>query len=56
MFNSLVSELLCGGNFGTLVILSVVLFPSKSPADSSVFFESLFFEEVLSAFVGDCLA
>ena len=45
------SELFRGENFGTVVILSVVLFPIKSPVAPAVFWIALF-EAILSA--SDC--
>ena len=52
--SSFVFELFCGEVFETLVILSAILFPIKSPVASAVFGITLF-ETVLIASVADCL-
>ena len=53
--SSFVPELYCGEVFETLVILSAILFPIKSPVASAVFWIAVF-EAVLSASVAACLA
>ena len=50
-----VSKLFCGDVFETLVILSTILFPIKSPVASAVF-SIAYFETVLRASVADFLA
>ena len=55
IYSSFVSELLCDDVLETLVILSTILFPIKSPVVSSVSWIALF-KAVLSASVPDCLA
>ena len=52
--SSYASELFFGEVFETLVILSAILFPIKSPVASAVFLIALF-EAVSSASVADCL-
>ena len=53
--SSFVTELCFGEVYETLVILSAILLPVKSPIASLVFLVVLF-EAVLSVSVGDCLA
>ena len=51
----IVCGLFCGEVFETSMILSGILLPIKSPVSSAGFWIALF-EELISAFVTDCLA